>query len=37
MTLSDLLPLPAVTADTCRRWWMLVEGSFYQDVLEPFP
>ena len=37
MTLQDLLPLPAVTADTRRRWWMLVERAFYQDFLEPFP
>ena len=37
MTLQDLLPLPAVTADTRRRWWMLVERALYQDFLEPFP
>ena len=37
MRLPDLLPLQAVTADMCRRWWVLVEKPFYQDILEPLP
>ena len=37
VTLPDLLPLLAVTADMRRRWWVLVEKPFYKDILEPFP
>ena len=37
VTLPDLLPLLAVTADMRRRWWVLVEKPSYQDTLKPFP